>query len=73
MTLREKVKEKQKILREEYGGMMSMKDLCRELGMTRITARKWAQENGIGNIVGNRLRFETDEVARLIVNGRGMW
>lgn len=71
-TLHEKVREKQKIMRELYGGMMTATDLSKELGMKRENAKVWALEHGLGNLIGKRVKFETDEVARRIVEMRGM-
>jgi uncharacterized protein YjcR len=67
-----KVREKRNILREIYGGMMTLTDLAGELGMKRTDAKEWAREKKIGNLVGSRVKYETDEVARKIVEGRGM-
>lgn len=66
------IREKRTILREIYGGMMSLSDLSRELGMKPDAARAWASEQGIGNIIGNRIKYETDMVAKIIVQQRGM-
>ena len=65
---------KRRILRPIYGGMMSLTDLAHELGVKdKRTARAWAQRMGIGNQVGRCIRYETDQVAKAIVNGRGMY
>lgn len=71
-ALRTQVKEKRLIMREIYGGMMSLTDLAKELGMKPEAAKAWAREAGIGNRIGSRIKYETDEVARVLVNGRGM-
>ena len=64
------VNEKRKILREIYGGMMTLKQLSRELAGP---ARKWVQEHALQGVrLGKSVRYETDQVARVIVDGRGM-
>lgn len=71
-ALQAAIREKRAIMREIYGGMMSLCDLGRELGMKPENARIWAAEHGIGNLIGKRIKFETDQVAKIIVEGRGM-
>lgn len=71
-ALQTAIREKRNILRGVYGGMMSLSDLSREMGMNREAARSWAAANGIGNLTSRRVKYETDEVAKLIVLGRGM-
>lgn len=67
------IAEKRKVLRELYGGMMDTKALCKELGgMDRHTVREWARNQGIGVQIGKRIKYDTDEVAKVIVMGRGM-
>ena len=66
------IQEKRNIMRKVYGGMMSLTDLSRELRMKPSAARDWAKDKGIGNQIGSRVKYETDEVARRIVEGRGM-
>ena len=66
-------KEKRGILRELYGGMMSLADLSRELGMRPEQAREWAREQEIGTMIGKRVKFETDQVAKILVLKRGMY
>lgn len=72
-NLTSEIAEKRRILRAVYGGMMNLTQLTRELGLkdSRV-AKAWAAEKGIGNLVGRTIRFETDVVAKLIVQGRGM-
>lgn len=72
MALHAQIKEKRSIMREVYGGMMTLTDLTKELGMNRDAAKEWAQEQGLAICIGKRVKYETDEVARLIVNRRGM-
>lgn len=71
-TLQSQIHEKRNILRNIYGGMMTLADLSRELGMKKDAARSWATEQGIGVRIGSRIKYETDEVARRIVERRGM-
>lgn len=67
------IREKRNILREKYGGMMSLKQLTAELGMKDTRpAKAWAAENGLGNRVGRYVKYESDMVARQIVLTRGM-
>ena len=67
------IAEKRRILRGIYGGMMSLSDLTRELGLKDTRAAKaWALQNGIGNQIGRWIRYDTDTVAKQIVMGRGM-
>lgn len=72
-SLRSQIKEKQTILREIYGGVMSLTDLRKELGSTKEYAREWARERNIGFQTGARVKYETDEVAKAIVCIRGMY
>lgn len=68
------IKEKRKILREEYGGMMTLRDLARELGyQSEKSASRAAVEMDIpGTKVGRSKRYDTDVVARRLVERRGM-
>lgn len=68
------VKEKRNILREVYGGMMTVTDLAKELGYSdRKSARRVAEEMGLqATRIGRLKRYDTDLVARALVNGRGM-
>lgn len=72
-SLYEKVRQKADAMFKRYGGMMTTSDLSRELGVNRDAAKAWAKAEGIGNLVGKRVKYETDEVARRIVETRGMW
>lgn len=71
-SLANEIREKRNILREIYGGMMSIADLSRELNMKPEAAREFAIENGLGVLIGKRLKVDTDMVAKLIVQRRGM-
>lgn len=67
------IAEKRRTMRDIYGGMMSLSDLTRELGLKDPRAAKaWAAANGIGNQIGRWIKYDTDTVAKTIVMGRGM-
>ena len=72
-TIYKDTKEKRGILRDLYGGMMSLADLSRELGMKPEQAREWARDNELGSQIGSRIKFETDQVAKVLVLKRGMY
>lgn len=50
---------------------MTAEDLHKELGMKPEAARQLMLENGIGCLIGKRVKFETDMVAKFIVERRG--
>ena len=66
------IREKRNILRELYGGMMSMADLGRELGMNPDDAKTWAMDRSLCVQIGKRVKVETDMVAKALVQIRGM-
>ena len=67
------IAEKRKLLREIYGGMMTLTDVAKELGnRDRSVARAWVRSLGLGTQIGKRVYYETDEIAKAIVHGRGM-
>lgn len=66
------IAEKRKIMRDIYGGMMTLTDVAKELSVTRGVARAWVRSLGMGVQVGKRVHYETDEVAKAIVQARGM-
>lgn len=66
------IREKRNILRDLYGGMMTLADLSRELGMKPEDAKAWAMEQGLCIQLGKRLKVETDMLAKFIVQRRGM-
>lgn len=70
----QEVKKKTDLLRSDYGGMMSVKDLMHELGFgSHHTVNNWIRDNGVEGVkVGRSVKYETDQVARVIVNARGM-
>ena len=71
MTISEEIRLKQKALRAAYGGMMSGTQLKRELGCCWETAARWGRENGVGVRIGSRIKYDTDEVARILATQRG--
>lgn len=69
----QEIKEKIKLLRADYGGMMGIEQLCQELGLCRNSVYAWVREHNVpGNKVCRSVKYETDLVARVIVDGRGM-
>lgn len=74
MNIYQEIREKRTILRDLYGGMMSLKDLSRELG----TGSKDATRNAVKDMglpatqVGRMKKYDTDEVAKRLVERRGM-
>ena len=68
------IRAKRNILRERYGGMMTLTDLMEELGYgSRISARKAVVAMGIpATQVGRMKKYDTDVVARRPVELRGM-
>ena len=67
------IAEKRRTMRDLYGGMMNLTQLAHELGLKdKRVAKAWAAQNGIGNQVGRFVKYETDQVAKKIVQGRGM-
>lgn len=69
------IREKRNILRQEYGGMMSPTDLMRELGYrSPQSMKRWTREVGLlGTKIGARVKYDTDSVARILVNMKGMY
>ena len=61
-------------MRDIYGGMMTVVDLAKELGYnSRGAARAWLSEAAVPGVrMGRSVRYETDLVARAIVDRRGM-
>lgn len=68
------VNEKRKILRDIYGGMMTLRQLSKELSYgSDNSTRKWVREHALEGVkMGKSVRYETDQVAKIIVDGRGM-
>lgn len=73
-SLASEIKAKRKILREVYGGMMTLRDLMVELGyQCEKSASKAAKEMGLpATKVGKSKKYDTDVVARRLVELRGM-
>lgn len=71
-SLSNDIREKRNILRDLYGGMMTIADLAQELNMKPEDAKAWAMENGLGVLIGKRVKVESDMVAKVIVQRRGM-
>lgn len=68
------VADKRRYLRQEYGGLMTLKDLARELGYRDTSAaKKWAKEVQLRAIPmmkqGGRTapKFDTDQVAKRLM------
>lgn len=68
------VKKKTKLLRADYGGMMTLAQLTHELGYhCPKRARAWVQEHSVDGVRrGKSIAYETDQIAKAIVSGRGM-
>ena len=70
------IAEKRRLLYERHGGIMSPSDVAREVGYypKPSTGDRWAQEHDVPAVrLGPRKRgYETDLVAKAIVQGRGM-
>lgn len=68
------VADKRKILRDIYGGMMTLRQLSKELSYgSDNSTRKWVREHALEGVkMGKSVRYETDQVAKAIVEGRGM-
>lgn len=73
-ALYREIDKKRKILRDLYGGMMTLKDLREELGYkTNDSAAKAIKALGIEPTqIGAMKRYETDMVAKRLVELRGM-
>lgn len=68
------VREKRNILRDRYGGMMTLVDLMTELGYkSEKSAMRAAIEMGLPQTkIGRSKKFDTDTVARRLVELRGI-
>ena len=71
-NLQNQFKEKRAILREEYGGMMSLRDLIREMHLPAEKLKEWAAPAAVKPMEGARVRYDTDMIAKMIVLERGM-
>lgn len=74
--LSREIAEKRRLLYQRHGGIMSPTDLAREVGYCArpVMGAKWAAEHDIPAVrMGPHKRgYETDLVAKAIVQGRGM-
>lgn len=70
----QEIAEKRKILRDLYGGMMTLENIREELGYkSRDAARAAAAELGIEPTkIGKMKKYETDIVAKRLVELRGV-
>ncbi len=66
-------KEEEIFQRNKNKATLSRAALARELGAGEIVAQKWAEERGIGIPIGARVRYEVRQVAKHIVQERGMY
>lgn len=71
-VLGKEIAEKRRRLRELYGGMMTPRELDRELGRSKGGGTVWARMVGLEAIMVSpkRRSYETDRVAEEIVKGR---
>lgn len=69
------IREKEEEIMQRNNGKatLSRAGLARELGAGEITAQRWAEERGIGIPIGARVRYEVRQVAKHIVQERGMY
>lgn len=69
------IKEKEiEMMQRNHGrATLSIAGLCRELGCGDTSAKAWAAQRGIGVQVGDRIRYEISQVAKAIVQERGMY
>ena len=68
-----RAKEAEIISRNKGKATLSLAALARELGAGEIIARRWAEERGIGIPIGTRVRYEIGQVAKFMVQERGMY
>ena len=71
-ALTAQIAEKRRCLRREYGGLMSLRDLQREIRMSPRDAKQWGRENQACIFIGRRMKYDTDTVAKRLVELRGM-
>ena len=75
-VLNRAIAEKRRLMYERYGGIMSPTDVAKELGYSPkpSVGDRWAEEHEIPAVrLGPRKRgYETDLIAKAIVQGRGM-
>lgn len=70
----QEIKEKRNILRDRYGGMMKLEDIMTELDYkSPKSARRAIEEMGIApTLIGRMKKYDTDLVAKVLVDRRGM-
>ena len=70
----QEIREKREIMRDRYGGMMTIENLMTELGYkSRKAAVKTVRELDIpATKVGKMKKYDTDVVAKRLVELRGM-
>lgn len=68
------IKEKRNILRDRYGGLMTLENVKEEFGYkSRTSTLRIIQELGIpATQIGKMKKYDTDVVARRLVERRGM-
>lgn len=73
-ALASEIREKRGILRDRYGGMMTLEDVKTELGFnSRTSALRAIRELNIpATQIGRSKKYDTDSVARRLVELRGM-
>lgn len=73
-TLQLAIREKRTILRDRYGGMMTLYEVMEELGLkSRTSALAATKEMGIpATKIGRSKRYDTDILARRLVELRDM-
>ena len=73
-SLYREIAEKRKILREQYGGMMTLTDVQTELGYnSHHSALRAVAALGIpATQIGRAKKYDTDSVAKRLVELRGM-
>ena len=74
-TLYAEIREKETEIMKRNNGKatLSRAGLARELGAGEIMAQRWAEARGIGIPIGARVRYEVSQVAKHIVQERGMY
>lgn len=76
MTRKERtdeIRRKREVLRELYGGSMTLTQLVKEIGGSWESARKFGVDHGLAFQVGKRTRYDTDAFARVIVDLRDFY
>ena len=71
MTERNEIRKKREILRELYGGSLSLDQLKHELGCTWEVAKEFGRVHRLEIHLDRYIRYDTDELARVLVQMRG--